>query len=127
MASVDKPQVLSDWLKWESAPEKMFSREKATLLMGLNLPHGSVLGRITATGKLKKYDNGAADGTEVAYGVLYASVDATAADQACVVIVRDAIVAKSKLVFDAGQNQAAKDAAMVDLAAKNILSDRAEV
>lgn len=127
MASVDKPAVLSDWLKWESAPEKMFSREKATLLIGLNLPHGSVLGKITASGKLKKYDNGASDGSEVAYGVLFANTDATAADQACVVIVRDAIVARSKLVFDAGQNQAAKDAAYVDLAAKNLLSDRTEV
>jgi hypothetical protein len=105
----------------------MFSREKVTVVSGQNLKNGAVVGKITASGKLKAYDNGASDGSEVAYGVLFADVDASAADKAGVVIVRDAIVAKSKLVFDAGQNQAAKDAASVDLAAKNILSDRVEV
>jgi len=124
MSTLTKPAVLSDWLKWEQ--DNDFSREQAVLVSGQNLLNGAVVGKITASGKLKFYDNGAVDGSEVAYGVLAADCNATSADKACAVIVRDAICAKTKLVFDAGQNQAGKDAAYVDLAAKNILTDRAQ-
>jgi len=34
------------------------------------LRKGLVLGRVTATGKMKQYSNGASDGTEVAAGIL---------------------------------------------------------
>lgn len=121
MASVDKPKVLSDWLKWESAPEKMFSREKVTVLSGENLVSGAVVGKITASGKVVAYNDGNNDGSEVAYGVLYLAVDASAADKEGVVIVRDAIVDPSKLTFEAGVDEAA---ALSALAEKNILSDR---
>lgn len=38
------------------------------------LPSGTVLGRITATGKVAPYDNTASDGRETAVGVLLSSV-----------------------------------------------------
>jgi len=43
---------------------------------------GTVLGKITASGKYGAYDDGAADGTEVASRILAYDVDATAADVA---------------------------------------------
>jgi hypothetical protein len=38
------------------------------------IPSGTVLGKVTASGKYGLYDNGAADGTEVAAGILFATV-----------------------------------------------------
>lgn len=73
------------------------SREEITVVSGQDLAAGTVVGIITASGKYSAYDNGNADGTETAAGVLYAAVDASAADTAGVVIVRDAEVDSSML------------------------------
>lgn len=51
-----------------------------TLVSGQNLEAGAVVGRITASGKLKIYDNGASDGSETAVGILYADVNASGGD-----------------------------------------------
>lgn len=76
-----------------------FSRELLTIVAAAPaMVSGTVLGRIAASGKYTAYNNGASDGTEVARGVLYTSVDDTATDQNAVVIVRDAEVAAAKLV-----------------------------
>ena len=56
-----------------------------TLITGQNLTRGSVLGKITASGKLTLCDSTAVDGSEAPYGILMGSVDATAADMDCVV------------------------------------------
>lgn len=68
------------------------SRETGTLKSGENLPAGRVLGQITATAKFVELDPSAGDGSEVAAGILYDNVDASAADTECVVIARDAEV-----------------------------------
>lgn len=44
------------------------------------LTRGTVLGKITASGKYKAYNNGASDGSEVAKLILAKNVDATSAD-----------------------------------------------
>lgn len=49
------------------------------------LVKGTVLGKITANGKLAAYDNGASNGTETAKYILAEKVDATAEDAAAVV------------------------------------------
>ena len=48
------------------------SREMATVTVagGVPLPSGTVLGRVTATGKLIKYLDGASDGSQAAVGIL---------------------------------------------------------
>lgn len=66
------------------------------------------------SGKYVAYDNTATNGTEVAAGILYAAVDATAADAPGVIIARDAEVAEVHL---SGIDAAAK----VDLAALGII------
>jgi hypothetical protein len=95
------------------------SRDTVTLVTGQNRKVGDVLGRITATGKYKIYDNAAVDGSEVAAAILYADCDATAADKACVVINWSAEVNKAKLGWNA-QLQAAIDAGLADLLLKGI-------
>jgi hypothetical protein len=39
------------------------------------IPRGTVMGKVTATGKYVPYDDGAADGSEVAAGILGQGVD----------------------------------------------------
>jgi hypothetical protein len=97
------------------------SRENRTLVSGQNLGAGAVLGKITTGGKYTGYDNTASDGSETAAGILYASVDATAGDLPCVVIVRDAEVIGDAIDFDAGQSGADQTAATADLLAIGII------
>ena len=62
------------------------SRETITVLSGETLEAG--LGKVTASGKYKALDPAAVDGSEVAAGILYDAVDASAADAEGVAIVR---------------------------------------
>lgn len=74
------------------------SRESVTIAAAAAaLTVGTVVGKITASGKYVAYDNGASDGSEVAAGVLYAAVADSAADQSGVIIARDAEVNASRL------------------------------
>ena len=97
------------------------SREHVTVVLGQTLNAGDVVGKITASGKYAIYDDGAADGSEAAAGVLYAAVDASAADAAGVIVARDAEVNASELGWNS-QAQPAIDAGTTDLAALGIIS-----
>lgn len=80
-----------------------FSRDNVTIVSGTAaMQAGTVVGKITATGKYKQYDNQAGDGSEVAAGVLYDNVDASAADVAACIINRTAEVASDLLVWPDG-------------------------
>lgn len=69
------------------------SREQVILAAAAAaLPAGTVLGKITASGKYAAYSNVASDGTQTAAGVLYANAPDSAADQNVVAIVRYAEV-----------------------------------
>ena len=96
------------------------SREAGTLASGHNLAAGAVVGMIA--GEYVEYNNGNVDGSETAVGVLFDAVDASAAAADCVVIARDAEVNLAELVWEAGQDQAAQDAAVVELAAVGIIA-----
>lgn len=63
------------------------SREAVTIVSGQNLVAGTVLGKITASGKYKAYSNAAADGSEVAAGILFDNVDASGGDVAGAVMI----------------------------------------
>lgn len=97
------------------------SRENITVLSGQNLVAGAVLGIVTASGKYAEYDNAASDGTEVAAGVLFEAVDASAADAPGVANVRNCEVYLAGLTWEAGQDQAAQDAGVADLKALNVI------
>lgn len=52
-----------------------------TVITGQNLARLTVVGEITASGKLTAWDPAAADGSEVPCGILIEAIDATAADK----------------------------------------------
>jgi len=79
--------------------EENLSLDKVTLITGQNLLAGTVLGKITASGKYTKHATGAADGSQTAAAILYAPCDATSADMPCVVVSRLAEVADDKLIY----------------------------
>lgn len=110
MPVLTQPPTMGDVFKYELNPN--FTRETVTLLAGTNYPVGAVLGRITASGKLKLSTATGTDGAQTAAAVLLYATDATAADLNAVVIVRGpAIVSKAALVFDASVDDASKTAA----------------
>jgi hypothetical protein len=92
----------SDWLKREE--DSGYSREQVTLLSGSNAAgevtkSGTILGKITASGKYKPQTLAAADGSQVAAGILWTDTDASASDKRAVVIRRDAIVMQYGLTY----------------------------
>jgi hypothetical protein len=110
MSVLTQPPTMGDVLKYELNPN--FTRETVTLLAGTNYPVGAVLGRITASGKMKLSTATGTDGAQNAAAVLLYDVDATAADATGIVVLRGpAIVSKAALVFDASVDDAAKTAA----------------
>ena len=62
---------------------------------------GTVLGRVAATGSFAPCDAAAADGSQVAAGILYAATDATALDTHAAAVVRSAEVNGSELDYGA--------------------------
>ena len=110
MSVLTQPPVMGDVLKYELNPN--FTRETVTLLAGTKYPVGAVLGRITASGKLKLSTATGSDGAQTAAAVLLYATDAATADREAVVLLRGpALVAKAALLFDASVDDAAKIAA----------------
>lgn len=99
------------------------SRETVTIASGEGvLKAGSVLGKITASGKYGWYDNAASDGTQAAAAVLFSDVDATSADVKAVVHVRQAEVWADRLVYITGADSTAITAGKADLLAIGIVA-----
>ena len=109
MAPLTQSPTMGDVLKYSENPN--YTNESVTLLTGTNYKVGSVLGKITASGKYKLAAVGAVDGSAVAVAVLLTAADATAGDATGVILARGpAIVSKAALVFDATVNDAPKTA-----------------
>jgi len=107
MSVLTQPPSMGDVLKYEVNPN--YTRETVTLLAGTAYPVGSVLGRITASGKYKLATSGGADGAQTAAAVLLYPVDATLADAVGIVVVRGpAIVSRAALAFDPTVDDAGK-------------------
>ena len=113
MAALVKGPTLGDLLKFELAAS--FNRETVTLKAGTDYALGSVLGRITASGKYRLSPAAEVvgdEGAETAAAVLLEPVDATGGDATGLVVARGpAIVSKVALVFDASVDLAAEKAA----------------
>lgn len=101
------------WLKREW--DDLFNREVVTIKSGNALSDGTVLGKITATGKYAAYDDEASDGTQTAAGILLGDCNAAAADKSAAILIRGpAVVSEGDLI---GIDAAGK----VDLAAIGIV------
>lgn len=110
MAALIEAPKMGDILKYEL--EASYSREVVTLLTGTNYAAGSVLGRITASGKYKLSTATGSDGAQTAVAVLLFAVDASDGDQTGVILARGpAIVSRGALVVDATVDDGTKLAA----------------
>jgi len=102
------------------------SRDTVTVTVAAskNQKAGSVLAKLSATGKYVEYDNAGTDGSEVAAGILYSGLDNSAvgapADFTGVVINFGAEVRKADLQWFSGASGGDKTAAYADLAALGI-------
>ena len=120
MPTVSQPKNLGDLLKYE-APN-LYSRDQDTVSAAQNLSLGTVVGRETATAKLKALDPSASDGTEAAVGVLGNDVDATLIDREdAILIARHAIVARGALIWPTGITPTQKAAAEAHLTFLGVL------
>ncbi|SNS84282.1 head decoration protein [Antarctobacter heliothermus] len=107
MPVLTQPPSMGDVLKYEVNPN--YTREVIILLQGMPYPVGSVLGKITASGKYKLATSGGSDGAQTATAVLLYAVDATLADATGIVVVRGpSIVSRAGLAYDATVDDAAK-------------------
>lgn len=91
-----------EWLLSEG--EGQISREQFTVTVAgaIALPSGTVLGKVTATGKLVKYLDGSADGSQAAVGVLWNPLAGVNGDYKAAVFVRSTEVAGAMLNGGAG-------------------------
>lgn len=113
----------SDWLKFELHPEVAFARKKVILTVdaATTLLTGTVLGKVTATGKYKVAKEDATDGSEIADAILFLDVPVVVGDNNVVVINKFAQVGDKGLVLDQTYNTDAKKQAVYDaLEAKDI-------
>lgn len=110
MALLETAIVASDWLKSEAG--SYYSRDTAVIASGAGkLVSGTVLAKVTATGKYLPAAAAGSDGSQTATAVLFAAVDATSADASAVIVSRDAIVSHNGLTYGPTINDAAKRAA----------------
>ena len=111
---------LGDLLKYE-APN-LYSRDRVTVAAGQNLPLGTVVGMVTATGTVKQIDPSATDGSQVAAGVLMQACDAALAERTNgLMLARHAIVSDHALQWPTGITTAEQQAAIAQLKALGVL------
>ena len=119
MPALNESNTLGDLLKYE-APN-LFSRESITVGASANLTLGTVLGRVTASGKYVILAPAASDGSQTAAAVLLGDAAAASADAKGLILARHGIVADHALVWPGGITNAQKTAAIGQLEAKGIL------
>jgi hypothetical protein len=109
------------FLVWEVLRD--YTRETVTIASGAGkLEPGTVLGKITTGGKFTKLTPAATNGSQNAAGILWAGVDASAADAPCVLILRGpALVNRHEIIWPEGASEAQITAATTALGALGII------
>lgn len=130
--AIDTPR-LSSVVMHEYEPSTQFCREVVVVNEGsaVSYPIGTVLGKVTSTGKYKRVEATATDGSEVAAAIYISAKDgsfgtssvAATTDTSVIALVRgNVIVGKAGLVFGASVNTSPELATAYDqLAAVGIL------
>ena len=98
------------------------SREQVSFAANLMLKPGTVVARVTASGRYKALDPAAADGTENAAGILYAAVTTDASGGDGVIVARLAEVVGTLLVWPDGITEEQQEDALNELAGLDIIS-----
>jgi hypothetical protein len=97
MPILTEPPHAGGFLVWEALRD--YCRSTVTLASG-NLQPGTILGKITASGKYAAHDPAATDGTETAVAVIWGAADAGSAEVPAVAVIRGpAIVNRYDLIF----------------------------
>lgn len=121
MPALNEALNLGDLLKYEDDCLN-YSREQVTIAAGQNLELGSVVGRVTATGKIERLDPAATDGTEIPAGILLGAIDATLIERDDgLLLARHGIVASHAVIWPAGITAPEKSAAIAALEVRGIL------
>jgi hypothetical protein len=121
MPALREPLNLGDLLKYEEETLR-YSRDQVTVAAGEALELGAVVGRVTATAKIKRFDPSATDGTETPAGLLLEAVDTSLADHPDgLMLARHGIVASYAVVWPAGITPEQKAAAIAALETRGIL------
>ena len=109
------------FLVWETSRD--YTRETVTIASGAGkLEPGTVLGKITTGGKYTTLAPAATNGSQNAAGILWAAVDASAADAPGIVLLRGpAIVNRHEIIWPDGANEAQITAATTALATIGII------
>lgn len=123
--ATDTPR-LSNLVKHEYEPSLGFCRAAVTVNEAAATTYqvGTVLGKVTATGKYVVAKETAVDGSKIPAAVVIEdkSVAATTDTKVLTIVRGNAILSKGALVLDASYNDATKKQAVYDaLEAKNIL------
>lgn len=105
-----------EFLLSEASGNRSRDAVTATTTLGVPLPSGTVLGKVTATGKFVKYVDTNNDGSQTAAAILCTPMDGVAGDQRVTVINSDAEVFGAVLNGGAGVDANGK----ADLLALNI-------
>jgi hypothetical protein len=121
MTTLTEGKHAGGFLVWEVLRD--YTRETVTIASGAGkLEPGTVLGKITTGGKYTGLTPTATNGSQNAVGILWAAVDATAADTPGVVLLRGpAIVNRHEIVWPEGATEAQITAATTALAALGII------
>jgi hypothetical protein len=109
------------FLVWEVLRD--YTRDTVTIASGAGtLEPGTVLGKITTGGKFTALAPAATNGSQTAAGILWAGVDASAADAPGVVLLRGpAIVNRHEIVWPEGATEVQITAATTALAALGLI------
>lgn len=121
MTTLTEGKHAAGFLVWEVLRD--YTRETVTVASGAGkLEPGTVLGKITTGGKFTGLTPAATNGSQNAAGILWADVDASAADAPGVVLLRGpAIVNRNEIVWPDGATEAQITAATTALAALGII------
>ncbi len=115
MTALTQKPTLGDLVKYELEPR--YSREFVTLKSGAAYPIGTVLGKITSSGKYRASPIAEVvgdEGAENACAVLLEIVDATTADAIGLIAARGPILlSKDRLAYDSSVDLAAEKVAKI--------------
>lgn len=121
MAAIESVTKRSGFYLGESAAANIINEEVIVASGAGKLEPGTVLGRITASGKYVLHDAALSNGAEAAAAILFHSVDATSADATTVATVRGpATIFGPCLTFKSGISAGNKSAAEAALRAKGL-------
>lgn len=118
MATITEGQRTAGFIVSEANAYR--SREEVTVdATGGALEPGTILGKITASGKYVRHDAGAADGSEAEAGILLSAIGAEEATRT--IIARDAEVMASELTYESGADATQKTTSNAALASLGII------